>query len=159
MNFCRLILVVLIINGQFSCHLNRHSEKTKREHIPEFIKGNFIDDYGIQFTINDSIWTQHPNVKYHIISWDTTAQYLLARNDESNPGDTGLFTRIDYMKLPNMDPFKWGFCLTVYKAKTIEEARSAASADRLNPKKGCNGYPFSRMKPVEAIQNNNLKNY
>lgn len=118
-----------------------------------------MDDYGIQFTITDSLWTQHPNVKYHIISWDTTAQYLLARNDMKNPSDTGLFTRIDYTPLLKMEPFNWGFCLTVYKAKTIEEARSAASADRLNPKKGCNGYPFSRMKRVEVIQTENLKNY
>ncbi|MEO6819696.1 MAG: hypothetical protein ABI266_10080 [Ginsengibacter sp.] len=114
--------------------------------IPTFLTGQFMDDYGIGYTINDTIWLQLPNVKYHILQCDTSAQYLLARNDERNPGDPGLFTRIDYMHLNDMKPFEWGFCLTVYDAKTMEEAKLKSKADRTNPKTGCNGYPFSRMK-------------
>ena len=148
MKFLRFILFIVILNSLVSCGSSRQSEKTNSENIPTLLKGDFRDDYGIRFTISDSIWMQHPNVRYHIISWDTTAQYLLARNDGNNPSDTGLFTRIDYMLLPDMEPFRWGFCLTVYKAKTMEEAKSSASADRQNPKKGCNGYPFSRMERV-----------
>lgn len=159
MKLIRFIFFAFIINSLISCNSSRQAIENNSENIPTLLKGNFIDDYGIQFTISDSIFLQHPNVKYHIISWDTAAQYLLARNDGNNPGDTGLFTRIDYMPLPNMEPFNWGFCLTVYKAKTIEDARSAVSADRLHPKKGCNGYPFSRMKRVEVIQTDSLKNY
>lgn len=159
MKIFRCIFLFLLINSCFSCQSSRTATKNKSDNIPVLLKGNFMDDYGIQFTINDSVWTQHPNVKYHIITWDTTAQFLLAKNDNNNPGDQGLFTRIDYMPLPGMDPFNWGFCLTEYKAKTIEEARAAASADRLNPKKGCNGYPFSRMKRIDVIQKKNLKNY
>ena len=159
MKFFRFIFLIIMINSSFFCQSSRNTGKADSENIPTFMKGNFIDDYGIQFTINDSVWTQHPNVKYHIVLWDTAAQYLLARNDLKNPSDTGLFTRIDYTLLSGMEPFNWGFCLTVYKAKSIEEASSAASADRLNPKKGCNGYPFSRMKRVDVIQTENLKNY
>ena len=159
MKFFRLIFLLIIANSHFFCHSSRTNEKTSSESIPTLLKGKFMDDYGIQFTINDSVWTQHPNVNYHIISWDTTAQFILAKNDNNNPGDPGLFTRIDYMLLPGMEPFNWGFCLTVYKAKTIEEAQSAISADRLNPKKGCNGYPFSRMKRTEVIQYDKLKDY
>jgi hypothetical protein len=48
-----------------------------------------------------------------------------------------------------MAPFLWGFCLTTYDAKTIEEAQTKAKADRANPRKGCNGYPFSRMKRTD----------
>ncbi len=159
MKFFRLIFLLIIAISHFFCHSSRTIAKTSSESIPTLLKGNFMDDYGIQFTINDSVWTQHPNVNYHIISWDTTAQFILAKNDNNNPGDHGLFTRIDYMLLPGMEPFNWGFCLTVYKAKTIEEAQSAISADRLNPKKGCNGYPFSRMKRTEVIQYDKLKDY
>lgn len=159
MKFFHFIFFAFIINSLVSCNSSRQAVKNNSKQIPALLQGNFMDDYGIQFTISDSLWTQHPNVKYHIISWDTTAQYLLARNGENNPSDIGLFTRIDYMPLTGMEPFNWGFCLTVYKAKTIEEARSATSADRLNPKKGCNGYPFSRMKRVEVIQYDSLKNY
>ena len=122
---------------------------TPGDSVPSFVMGNFIDDYGIKFTINDTLWIQHPNVKYHILSWDTAAQYLLARNDLSNPGEGGLYTRIDYMTFTNMAPFLWGFCLTTYDATTLEEARVKATASRDNPRKGCNGYPFSRMKKTE----------
>ena len=148
MKFLFFYLIAFIFIGQVSCTSTKQAGKAVKENIPTLLKGDFRDDYGIRFTINDSLWTQHPNVKYHIISWDTAAQYLVARNDLNNPSDKGLFTRIDYMLLPDMEPFRWGFCLTVYKAKTIEEAKKSASADRQNPKKGCNGYPFSRMERV-----------
>ena len=117
--------------------------------IPSLIKGNFTDDYGIRYSINDTVWTQLPGVKYHILVCDSTEKYLLLRNDDKNPSEPGLYTRIDYMSFSNMAPFYWGFCLTTYDAKTLEEAKSKSNADRANPKKGCNNYPFSRMKRVE----------
>lgn len=110
------------------------------------LTGNFKDDYGIRYTINDTLWTQHPNAAYHIIKWNKEEQYIVARNDKKNPGDAGLYSRIDYMRFDNMQPWLWGFCLTSYNASSAEEAEKTASADRLNPKKGCNGFPFSRMK-------------
>jgi hypothetical protein len=90
-----------------------------------------------------------PNVKYHILSWDTAGKYLLARNDNKNPSEPGLYTRIDYMFFNKMNPFLWGFCLTTYDAKSLGEAKSKADADRTNPRKGCNGFPFSRMKRTD----------
>lgn len=117
--------------------------------IPQNIKGNFKDDYDIAYTINDSVWIQHPNVKYHLISYDSKGKYFIAGNDAKNPSEAGLYTRIDITHFENMEPFRWGFCLTKYNAKTIEEAMAAASADRANPRKGCGGYPFSRMKRTE----------
>jgi hypothetical protein len=53
------------------------------------------------------------------------------------------------MPFQNMETFHWGFCLTVYNAATHTEAETKAQADRQNPKKGCGGFPFSRMKRVE----------
>jgi hypothetical protein len=113
------------------------------------VTGNFTDDYGIRYTISDTLWVQHPDIKYHIIRWNDKEQYLIARNDMSNPSEAGLYTRIDYMLFQDMEPFKWGFCLTVYNAKTETEAASKAQADRQNPKIGCGGFPFSRMKRLE----------
>ncbi len=120
--------------------------KHTTDSIPFFIKGNFEDDYGVRYTINDTLWTQHPSAKYHIIRCDTTEKYLLVQNDSTNKSDGGLYTRIDYMSFTGMEPFHWGFCLTIYDATTPERAIAAAAADRKNPKKGCGGYPFSRMK-------------
>lgn len=120
-----------------------------KDTIPPMLLGHFMDDYGIEYDISDTLWVQLPNIKYHIISWDTAGKYLLARNDDKNRSEAGLFTRIDYMSFRNMEPFHWGFCLTVYDAKTPEEARAKAQVDRANPRKGCGGYPFSRMKRVK----------
>lgn len=116
---------------------------------PLQIKGSFMDDYGIRYTINDSAWTQLPKAKYHIIKWNLQEQYIIARNDTANKTDKGLFSRIDYMPFENMPPYTWGFCLTVYDAATQEIAESSPPADRKNPRKGCGGYPFSRMKKIE----------
>ncbi|RYU95072.1 hypothetical protein [Emticicia agri] len=116
---------------------------------PEMLKGNFMDDYKITYTINDTLWTQKPNAKYHIIKWNEKEQYLIARNDKNNPADGGLYTRIDYMTFENMSPFLWGFCLSAYNAQTEAQAEAVKIADRANPRKGCNGFPFSRMKQVE----------
>jgi hypothetical protein len=52
------------------------------------------------------------------------------------------------MYFSNMAPFSWGFCLTKYNAKSIEIAEATIPADRTNPRKGCAGYPFSRMKKM-----------
>ena len=108
--------------------------------------GNFTDDYGIKYTITDTLWIQHPRTKFHIIKWNKQEQYIIARNNAKNPGDGGLYTRIDLMPFSNMAPWNWGYCLTAYKAPTDIAAEAIAIADRKNPKKGCNGYPFSRMK-------------
>ena len=115
------------------------------KNLPALLKGTFEDDYGIRYTINDTLWIQHPGAKYHVINCDTTEQYLLVQNDEANKTDGGLFTRIDYMNFTGMEPFRWGFCLTIYNANTLEKAKATIIADRKNPKIGCSGFPFSRM--------------
>ena len=137
------LLALLLLLPLFSLAQNKKA--------PEFALGNFTDDYGITFTINDTLWVQNGYAKYHIIKWNKKKQYLIARNDVNNKSDGNKYTRIDYMKFNNMEPFLWGFCLTVYKAETDKIAEKTAIADRKNPKKGCNGYPFSRMKRVDPI--------
>jgi len=144
----RIVFVIWIIVGSgpvFAQH-NVQPAKAASTSIPALMEGNFADDYDIAYTINDTLWTQLPNTKYHIIACDTAAKYILLRNDNGNTSEGGMFTRIDYMYFNNMGSFHWGFCLTVYDAATLEEAQTKARADRLNPKSGCNGYPFLRMK-------------
>ncbi|GAB3923560.1 hypothetical protein GCM10028827_10350 [Mucilaginibacter myungsuensis] len=121
----------------------------KLDKVPPMVLGNFTDDYGIKYAISDTLWQQLPRTKFHIIRWNVAQQYLIAKNDEANPGDRGLYTRIDFMHFDGMDPWKWGYCLTAYNAKSDKDAEAVAAADRANPKKGCGGYPFSRMKVNE----------
>ena len=141
----RAISIVLLFSF-FQNNVSAQNKNAETKVIPVLLSGNFADDYDIQYSISDSVWVQFPNTKYHIIAVDSSAQYILAKNDSNNPGDAGLYTRIDYMYFQNMKPYIWGFCLTVYNAKTLEEAKIKAIADRNNPMKGCNSYPFSRMK-------------
>lgn len=131
-------LIILIVIVSFSAKA--------QQKVPSFLIGDFMDDYKINYTINDTLWIQHPNTKYHIIKWNIAAQYVVAKNDQDNKSDANKYTRIDYMTFTGMEPFLWGFCLTNYNAETDKAAEETAAADRQNPKKGCNGYPFSRMK-------------
>lgn len=114
--------------------------------IPAILKGNFTDDYGIAYSLNDSLFTQHPGIKYHIVQWNVKDQYFIAKNDAGNPSEPGLYSRIDYMYFQHMEPYQWGFCLTVYDAASDSIAINSKPADRAHPMKGCGGFPFSRMK-------------
>ena len=124
--------------------------QTAKPKAPDFAVGNFTDDYKITYSISDTLWVQNGYAKYHIIKWNPEQQYLVAKNDANNKSDANKYTRIDYMTFIGMEPYNWGFCLTVYDAETDEIAEKTASVDRQNPTKGCNGYPFSRMKQIET---------
>lgn len=114
--------------------------------IPADLIGDFKDDYDIRYSVSEKLWVQHPNAVYHLLSYDSAGKFFIAKNDSKNPSDANLYSRIDIMRFSNMEPWRWGFCLTAYNAKTVEEAIATAAADRANPRKGCGGYPFSRMK-------------
>lgn len=118
----------------------------RADSIPSLLAGKFMDDYGISYTITDSVWVQHPMSRYHIIKWNYGEQYIIAINDSANTSGAGLFTRIDYTVLADMEPYQWGFCLSVYDAKSESIAEGRYRADKRNPRTGCNGFPFSRMK-------------
>lgn len=146
----KINLALLLI--AFAFIVNAQTSKTK---APQFALGTFTDDYGISYIINDTLWVQNSKTKYHIIKWNPEKQYLVAKNDVGNITDGNKYTRIDYMTFNGMAPYLWGFCLTNYNAETDAIAEQTAAADRQNPKKGCNGYPFSRMKRVEIKSTTN----
>lgn len=110
------------------------------------LNGNFQDDYNIDYSITDSTWILHPNYHYQILIHDKVEQYLICKNGLNNSSEAGLFSRIDYIKLEENNDYKWAFCLSRYNAATAEEAKASQAADKSNPMKGCNGFPFSRMK-------------
>jgi hypothetical protein len=140
-----LPLLVLVLACKTS-QKNVQSPATPAPRLPAFMTGNFTDDYNIRYTITDSLWLQQPVSSYQVLRIDTLQQYLIAKNGAHNPSDQNLYTRIDYMRFENMAPYHWGFCLTMYNAASDSLAAAAQPADRQNPRKGCNSYPFSRMK-------------
>lgn len=113
---------------------------------PSFVPGTYTDDYGIEYTISSDLFEMKPNTKFNIIEWNMKGQYIIAKNDSSNKFDAGLYTRIDWMKFENQAPYTWGFCYSTYNAPTADSAKNVNVVDRVNPKIGCNGFPFSRMK-------------
>jgi len=117
---------------------------------PSMLIGTFLDDYGIRHSVSDTVWVQHPDTRYHVVRWDTAGRYLIARNDLGNPADGGKWTRIDWTTFAEMAPYEWGFCLSAFDAPTREAAESTAVARRATPRTGCNGYPFSRMRPTRS---------
>ena len=138
----RQLIVALLVLTSFQSL----AQQNNHDSLPGWLKGKFIDDYGINYQVTDSTFVMSGSAKYHILKWDEKGEFLLTQNDSLNKAQQNLYTRIDYVKFSGMEPFNWGYCFTVYDAQNAEAALKAASADRSNPKKGCNGYPFSRMK-------------
>lgn len=114
---------------------------------PALLLGSFQDDYKIAYRISPDLWWQLPGSRYHIVRWDTANRYLIARNDEANPADGGLWTRIDWIPL-DMPPYTWAFCYSAYRAPSAAAAESVKVARPEQPRTGCNGFPFSRVQPV-----------
>lgn len=114
---------------------------------PPGLLGEFEDDYGIRYTITPTEWRLWPDMRFEIVAWHPASQYLVARNGDGNPSEAGLWTRIDWMELAAGSPYRWGFCLSAFDAPTREAAEATAAADRSAPMQGCNGFPFSRLKP------------
>ncbi|MEO9886728.1 MAG: hypothetical protein ABJR05_04805 [Balneola sp.] len=116
--------------------------------IPESIQGIFQDDYNIEYELTAKVFYQKPETKFHILKWNVDEQYFISQNDSLNPYDPNLYSRVDWMIFENMEPYEWGFCLSDYNAITADSAEAVNVVDRSKPKTGCNGYPFSRMKPI-----------
>ena len=118
------------------------------ESAPALLLGEFVDDYGIRYSIDADQWVQHPGVRYHLRAWDPADRFVVAENDSGNPGDGGLWTRIDWTILADSSEYEWAFCYAAYRAPTQAEAVLAEGTRRDTPRTGCNGYPFSRMKRI-----------
>jgi len=114
---------------------------------PPFMVGAHVDDYGSRHLIDADRWIQDSTQRYHIVRWEPSAQFLVARNDAANPADAGRWTRIDWMPLPARDGWAWAFCLAAWDAPTADSAARVMTADRSVPRRGCGGHPFTRMRP------------
>jgi hypothetical protein len=154
-----LISVVSILCALISCDSTGKIEaEVNTSNAPALLAGYFEDDYEIRYSITDSTFILLPDDIYHIEKWNIDKQYLIAQNDSSNSYDPGLWSRIDWIHLSEMDPYTWAFCLSVYNAESAIKAEESAEINAESPKTGCNGYPFSRMKPIE-MPNSTMNSY
>lgn len=117
---------------------------------PEHLIGDFEDDYGIRYSISRASWLQGEGTEYRIEQWDEEGRTVLVRGPAIGD-DPGLWTRIDWVELPDDGSgYTWGYCYAAYDAESESAVREAPAADRLNPRDGCGGYPFSRMRALSA---------
>ncbi|MGV3707855.1 MAG: hypothetical protein ACO1Q7_03370 [Gemmatimonas sp.] len=115
---------------------------------PAWMLGQFEDDYGGSFRVTPQELVQLPRGRFRIVQWNIAGQYFIAQNDSLNRSDPGKWTRIDWMPLDGMAPYRWAFCFSAWNAATRALAESAPSANRTVPRTGCAGFPFTRMKPA-----------
>ncbi len=116
--------------------------------IPDFILGDFKDDYGITYSISDSVFLLEDHTIIRILEWNVDEQFFVGQNDSSNIYDPLLYSRIDWMKFEGMGEFEWGFCMSAYNEISLDSAKAVDTANRDIPKTGCSDNPFSRMKRV-----------
>jgi len=123
-----------------------HRTGTASDAVPGYLLGSFLDDYGAEYRITATEWSQLPRARYQIVRWNLAHQYAIARNDPANPADGGRWTRIDWLELTDSPPYAWAFCYSSYDAPTAAAAETVSVANRSTPRTGCNGFPFSRMR-------------
>ncbi len=140
-----LVIVALVAAG---CSTTKVGRQVRSDTPSMLVVGTFVDDYDISYEISESVWAQG-TTRYNVQAWHNGDQFLIAQVDPSHATDGGKWVRIDWMPLRSGD-FTWAFCYTVYDATNAAEAASRAPADRSNPRTGCGGYPFSRMKRVNG---------
>ncbi|MEQ9279841.1 MAG: hypothetical protein RLN83_10095 [Balneola sp.] len=137
-------IILLFISATLCVSCTSTSQK-----VPEYLIGSFHDDYNIKYELTEKVFYQKPGTRFHILKWNLDDQYFIAQNDSLNSYDPNLYSRIDWVEFENMATYEWGFCLSAYNAATADSAETVNVVDRSNPKTGCNGYPFSRMKPTK----------
>ena len=136
------LLSFLLLNISCTPESNNNNDS-----MPALLIGEFEDDYGIQYQIDKDVFRLLPDDQFHIISVNQAEQYLILQNDSLNTYAPSLFTRIDYQKLDNMEPYEWAFCFSSFEEKSKDDAVNALNAQKSDLMSGCNGFPFSRMKP------------
>jgi uncharacterized lipoprotein NlpE involved in copper resistance len=125
----------------------RLEKRSSRLGDSKVLLGTFKDDYDLQYRINEYVWEQWPNATYYIIEWHEEEGFFIAHNAKENTSGGLLWSRFDWVYLSEeMQPYIWGFCMGAYKESTSNAALQNNIADHDNPKTGCNGFPFSRMK-------------
>ena len=122
------------------------ASKNNNNSLPSFLVGEFEDDYGVHYQIDQQLFRLLPNDKFHILSVNKAEGFLILQNDSLNTYAPSLFTRIDYQKLDNMVPYEWAFCFSSFKEASVKDAINKVNTQKTDLMKGCNGFPFSRMK-------------
>jgi hypothetical protein len=141
--------LLLLLLSTLSC---AGAPKNSGNALPKFMLGEFEDDYGAEYRIDEKLFHLLPNDRYHILSVNQAEGYLVLQNDSLNTYAPSLFTRIDYQRLKKMKPYEWAFCYSSYEAANVQDAIKNVNTQKADLRTGCNGFPFSRMKRDKGVE-------
>ena len=81
----RVRMVVAIVGaacGFAGCAEGNGTEREKR--VPLLLTGEFVDEYGIEYSIGPERWLQHPATRYRIVAW-LPGERILVQRDNGHP--------------------------------------------------------------------------
>lgn len=139
-------MLLVAVTAVTACALRSRTPQVRiGDAPPADLLGTFTDDYKGQHVVSDTLWQEGTRYRYRIVAWHVQERWLVAQNAASNPRGGGNWTRIDWVPLEGMPPYRWAYCQSAYNAPTRAAAESTHVADQANPRTGCNRSPFTRM--------------
>ncbi|MBN2194370.1 MAG: hypothetical protein JW751_16255 [Polyangiaceae bacterium] len=126
-------------------------ERRSIEPLPFSVMGVWVDDYGGQHRVTETVWTQSgfgDRSGFEIVDYDEAAMFAIAQNDVGNSYNPELWSRFDWTEYGGS---LW-YCQTTYGATTEAAARDTPRADDTDPSRGgCSGFAWSRLIPPEVV--------
>lgn len=147
MRRCAHLMAIIALGSVSACAPRSRSTPARGagDTPPAELLGTFTDDYKGQHVVSDTVWQEGTRYRYRIVAWHVRERWLVAENAATNPRGGGNWTRIDWVPLEGMPPYRWAYCQSAYNAPTRAAAESTHVADQANPRTGCNRNPFTRM--------------
>jgi hypothetical protein len=133
-------VIFLIIGG---CNVDEENNPAANSNIE--ISGNWQDDFGGNYTIDNSVWNIDGSyiTKSAIIKFDNSGNYAITQysaDDLYNPNE---FNKIVWTEIQNNSFYS---CTVVYGKISAAEAESTTlTADSNNLSNGCDGFQWTLM--------------
>ncbi len=112
---------------------------------PLEVIGSYTDDFMGTHVVTTDSWTQSGQgapLVFQIEQFDNDADFLVAKNDDANAFNPGLYSRFDWFE----DGGQLYFCQSSFDAPTAAEAEMA-SADSGDLMMGCGTFAWSTLTP------------
>lgn len=108
------------------------------------IQGAFVDQFFYTYEIDATSWDFYGSgTPGTITSWDNDAGWFVGQNSAKDKYNPDLWSRVDFVA----DGEGWLLCQIGFAAKTEADAIAAKPADATDVAKGCNGFPWSELRP------------
>ena len=121
---------------------------TVQSSLNPVLLGLWVDDYGDEHNITQSVWSQGKANNYNIKVVNNSGDaWLVAQNDARNQWDRLKWSRYDWVFNESIpQPYQFGFCMAAWNATTETGAANTSGVNYNDLYKGCFGWPFTIMK-------------